>query len=96
MVSVNGINIIYIGYFYDYQLKADGSLDAIFLQYPMRRNLDGKSNEYYNINSRFIVLKYENITNINFRYFHINFEEQTEIQKSPTWSERLLKLFKRS
>ncbi|MBL3656274.1 hypothetical protein [Fulvivirga sediminis] len=96
LVSVNGVNIIYIGYFYDYQLKADGSLDAIFLQYPMRRDLNGKSNEYYNINSRFIVLKYENITNLNFRYFHINFEEKNEIKKTPTLGKRFLNLFKAS
>lgn len=72
LVELNGENILYIGYFYDYQLKPDGSLDGVYLQYPMRRSFDDQfSGNYYEISSRFIFLKYESIANMNFRYFKI-------------------------
>ena len=78
LCDLSGEHYIYIGELFDYYLDDKGELKEIHLRYPMRRKLQdddsSKEDRYYEIPSRFIIIPYKNIININIRYF--NFTEK--------------------
>jgi hypothetical protein len=80
LCEVGNKQVIYIGELFDYHLDNDGGLDSIHLRYPMRRDLNDDHNpepdRYYKIPSRFIIIPYKTIININIRYFNLEPEEE--------------------
>jgi len=77
LCKVNGQTVIYSGEYFNYYIDSKGDLEAVHLKYPIRRFLE--ETEYYNIPSRYLVIPYSDIININFRYF--NLSEITSISK---------------
>lgn len=87
LCQVEGRRIIYIGERFDYYIDSNGELEAIHLRLPIRRDLDNdyedddeNSKRYYEIPSKFIVIPFKNIININVRYFYA---EEVDLDKLP-------------
>lgn len=76
-------SIIYDGLLVDYELSNKGGLDTISLKEVNRRYLKADSqnteeknpNRYYNIPGHILVLKYEEILNLNFSYYKLRTDE---------------------
>lgn len=84
LCQIGSEQYIYIGEFFDYYYDEKGDLDSIHLRIPIRRklelNTDGifqQISEYYDIPSRFIIIPYKTILNINVRYFHLDASNNT-------------------
>lgn len=54
---------VYTGILVDYELSDDGNLDLIYIKNALRKPIDEE--EYKEINGHTLVLKYENIINLN-------------------------------
>lgn len=70
---------LYDGVLVDYELSSNGGLDTITLTQSERRKLsedrrfDGETgNPYYNIEGHILLLKYEEIKNLNFTYYTLD------------------------
>ncbi|WGH74441.1 hypothetical protein P8625_10015 [Tenacibaculum tangerinum] len=87
LCRVNGKNILYSGEYFNYYIDNNGDLEAIHLKYPIRRYLEkdnGNSKDYYQIESRYLVIPNSDIININFRYFNrteLTIDDLTEEDK---------------
>lgn len=80
LCKVNGRNVLYTGEYFNYYIDSNGDLEAIHLKYPIRRYLEkdkGTREDYYQIESRYLVIPNSDIININFRYF-----SRTELSES--------------
>lgn len=55
--------LVYTGILVDYELSEDGNLDLIYIKDALRKPIDEE--EYKEINGHTLVLKYENIINLN-------------------------------
>ena len=75
---------IYMGLLYDYELGPDGSLSHIILQFTERRyiqddfmdnddlnNPSNNKNPYYKIPGKYVLIPFERIKNLNFRYYNL-------------------------
>jgi hypothetical protein len=83
LVEVNDDTILYDGILVDYELSSNGGLDCISIKDVKRRSLSddckidvngGKEDNiehYYPIDGHILVLKYENIMNLNFSYYKL-------------------------
>lgn len=90
LCKVNGRNILYTGEYFNYYIDSNGDLEAIHLKYPIRRYLEkdnGSINDYYQIESRYLVIPNSDIININFRYF-----SRTELSESDLTAEEIKNL----
>jgi len=85
LCQVGNEQVIYIGELIDWYLDDAGNLDTIHLRNPFRRKLsaDDKpiAERYYRIPTRYLVIPYKNIININVRYFAIK-EVKAQEQKA--------------
>jgi len=73
LCKVNGKTVLYTGEIYDYYIDSFGQLESIHLRFPCRRFFDndiGGDERYYEIPSKFIIIPYNEIINLNIRYFH--------------------------
>jgi len=70
---------IYIGELFDWYTDESGNLDSIHLRNPYRRKMgeDEKdpSKRYYKIPTRYLIIPYKSIVNINVRYFHVEIQD---------------------
>jgi hypothetical protein len=70
---------IYIGELFDWYSDDLGNLDSIHLRNPYRRKMSSDSEDpkkrYYKIPTRFLIIPYKSIININARYFHVKIEK---------------------
>ncbi|MBW8324015.1 MAG: hypothetical protein K0M50_04545 [Prolixibacteraceae bacterium] len=67
---------IYMGLLYDYELGPDGSLSHVILRFTERRYVedDDPSNsptQYYKIPGKYVLIPYDKIKNLNFRYYNL-------------------------
>lgn len=63
---------IYTGILVDYELSIDGSLDLIYLKNAQRKFvINGSNSEYKDIDGHIIILKYENIINLNLSFIQV-------------------------
>ena len=76
--DINGQMIIYSGEYLNHSLGKDGDLENIILRYPSKKRFNNKEDEFIEIPSKFFLIPYSTIKNLNVRYFAI--EEATEAQ----------------
>lgn len=64
---------IYSGQLLYHYYTDTGDLDTIHIKYPMRRKLsdDNKEDRYYQIPSKFLMIPYKTVSNINVRYIRL-------------------------
>ncbi len=70
--------VLYSGIVDDYYLGTNGGLDRIFIKNAKRRYLKSdhsKNDPYYRIPGDYLILKYENIINLNLTYYRIKREK---------------------
>ena len=60
-------NVVYIGELVGFETDKSGGLDMVHIRYPMRRDIDGDSGDYYHIPSNYLIIPYKNIVNLNVR-----------------------------
>jgi hypothetical protein len=87
LCKVNDKNVLYTGEYFNYYIDNNGDLEAIHLKYPIRRYLEkdnGTAQDYYQIESRYLVIPNSDIVNINFRYF-----KRTEVAEDELTEEDL-------
>ncbi|MDP1842838.1 MAG: hypothetical protein Q8K64_05405 [Sediminibacterium sp.] len=66
---------IYTGELFEWYTDDKGELDTIHIRYPMRRKLsdDYKDKDrFHRIPSRYLIIPYKTVLNINVRYFNVN------------------------
>lgn len=83
LCSVNGRNVLYTGDYFNYYIDSSGNLEAIHLRNPIRRYLekdDASKEDYYVIQSRYLVIPNSDILNINFRYLSMEEINVNDIQ----------------
>ncbi|MGS2727545.1 hypothetical protein ACU8DI_13120 [Psychroserpens sp. BH13MA-6] len=68
LVNVAGSPFIYNGALVDYELSKDGGLNLIYLNGAKRKDISNSENEYIDIEGHTIILKYENIINLNLSF----------------------------
>ncbi len=73
--DVSGKSVIYSGQYLDHSLTKDGDLENIIIKFPSKKDFDS-DNEIVEISSRFFLIPYQTIKNLNIRYFSI--EETSE------------------
>lgn len=90
IVEIAGNSYLYDGILVDYNLSSDGGLETISLSNTKRRKLsddsqinsEGKkednSNKYYPITGHILVLKYNEIKNLNFKYLRLDLDAEKE------------------
>lgn len=73
LVVLGEYTFIYTGILVDYELSEDGSLDLLYIKDAQRKLIDHTSSdsEYKDINGHIIILKYENIVNLNLSFIQI-------------------------
>lgn len=90
LCQVGNESHIYIGELLDWYSDENGNLDSIHLRNPFRRKLSADNEpvdkRYYKIPTRYLIIPYKNILNINARYFHVQIElltsQQTRLQEN--------------
>lgn len=68
LTNVGNKSILYNGILVDYELSKDGSLNLIYLKGAKRREIDENEDSYVDIEGHIIILKYENIINLNISF----------------------------
>lgn len=66
VVCIGNDSYIYTGMLVDYELSKDGNLELIYLKDVFRKKID--ETNYKEVNGHTIVLKYENIINLNLTF----------------------------
>lgn len=82
-VVKDGIENLYNGILVDYELGENGGLDLLYIKNAKKKSID--SDEFEDINGNILILKYENIVNINYSYFLLEYDEEKG------WFYRLIK-----
>ena len=73
--NVSGVSILYTGKYVDHSLTKDGDLDNIILKYPQKKEF-GSGDSFTEISSKYLLIPFSTINNLNLRYFSI--EETSE------------------
>ena len=82
LCRINGISVVYQGNVFDYYLDGHGELEAIHLKYPYRRLFDGSpddEHENYEMDSRFLIIPFSEMINININYRHLERIPESEL-----------------
>lgn len=82
LCQVGNESYIYIGELFDWYSDENGHLESIHIRNPYRRKLnrDGiipkSESKYYKIPTRYLIIPYKTIININARYFNVTIEHK--------------------
>jgi len=86
LLTIGDQSFIYTGILVDYELSSDGSLDLLYLKEAQRKEIKGNSkstkSKYKDINGNIIILKYENIVNLNLSFIEIRELENNKVEFS--------------
>lgn len=82
LVVLGDYSFIYTGILVDYELSDDGSLDLLYIKNAQRKLVDHHKSEskYSDINGHIIILKYQNIVNLNLSFIQIEELEDNQIE----------------
>jgi len=81
--DVSGKSVIYSGQYLDHSLTMDGDLENIIIKFPSKKEFES-TKDFIEIPSRFFLIPYKTIKNLNIRYFSI---EETTDDESDTESQ---------
>lgn len=81
LLNLGEDNCIYTGVLVDYELSSEGSLDLLYIKNAQRKfiNRNNQSN-YKDIDGHIIILKYENIINLNLSFIQVTELPDNEIE----------------
>jgi hypothetical protein len=82
LCRVNDKTVLYTGEYFNYYIDKNGDLEAVHLKYPIRRYLENDNStpqDYYEIESRYLVIPNSDIININFRYLNREEVQESEL-----------------
>lgn len=72
LLIVGEHSCIYTGILVDYELSAEGGLDLLYIKNAQRKFInDNDSSQYKDIDGHIIILKYENIINLNLSFIQV-------------------------
>lgn len=86
LLTIGDQSFIYTGILVDYELSSDGSLDLLYLKEAQRKEIKSNSkstkSKYKDINGNIIILKYENIVNLNLSFIEIREIDNNKVEFS--------------
>lgn len=68
LVNVSNTPILYQGALIDYELSKSGGLNVLYLKDAERKELSESDDQFQKINGHTLILKYENIINLNLTF----------------------------
>jgi hypothetical protein len=80
LLVVGDQNFIYTGILVDYELSSEGSLDLLYIKDAQRKLINNENSDLKDINGNIIILKYENIVNLNLSFIEINELENDQVE----------------
>lgn len=81
LYQVGAQQYLYIGELLDWYLDEKGDLEMLHLRNPFKKKLGATDSEIERIPTKFLVLPYKHVININVRYLHV---EQLPANSVPT------------